>query len=160
MTCNTPIGFLKNARPSESRRRSSFEDQHARTPPSAFPFLHITMSKSRWQSGRSHTPEPPMEAKPPLGVNDSRCQPGRKNPGIPRFCPMDRAVAYSPAGRWETTRANPVFRDWTGPCQGPITICGWFSFSVDPWLRSHIPARIRRHSRVVNGVVTIRREYG
>jgi hypothetical protein len=51
---------------------ASEEDRHARTPPSAFPFLHITMSKSRWKSSRSHTPEPTMEANLPLRVNDSR----------------------------------------------------------------------------------------
>ncbi len=51
---------------------SNLRGRTARTPPSAFPFLHITMSKSRWKRSRCHTSEPMMEANPPPGVNDSR----------------------------------------------------------------------------------------
>lgn len=60
----------------------------------------------------------PNGSKTALGSQRQPVSAGKKNPGIPRFCPMDRAVAYSPAGSWETTRAKPVFRDWIGPCQG------------------------------------------
>ena len=56
------------------------KDRHARTPPPAFPFLHITMSKSRRSRSRSHTPEPPMKANLPLRVNDSRGV-SREEPG-------------------------------------------------------------------------------
>ena len=74
-----------------------FLGEHARTPPSAFPFLHITMSKSPWACSGSHTPEPPMEANPPSGVNDSRRVP-REDPSNLTSVRKSRAVAYNPAG--------------------------------------------------------------
>jgi len=96
----TRLLAYENARPSESRRQPTEMDRHARTPPSAFPFLHITMSKSLESCGRLPPPEPPMEANPPSGVNDSRGKP-RGDSSKARFCPVDRAVAYNPAGTWE-----------------------------------------------------------
>jgi hypothetical protein len=50
--------LLENARPSESRRPPLLQGEHARTPPSAFPFLHITMSKSRWTWSEPHARTP------------------------------------------------------------------------------------------------------
>src|SRR5262249_1476816 len=48
----TRLLAYENARPSESRRQPLLlEGRHARTPPSAFPFLRITMSKSRRACG-------------------------------------------------------------------------------------------------------------
>src|SRR3990170_2381059 len=87
--------------------QSPEEDQHARTPPPAFPFFHITMSKSRWASSRSHTPEPSMEANPPSRVNDSRSVPQEDSSRL-RFCPKDRAVAYSPAGSASNPREGVI----------------------------------------------------
>src|SRR6476619_7851556 len=52
----TRLLAYENARPSESRCSPLLQDEHARTPPPAFPFLHITMSKSRWAcSGQPHS---------------------------------------------------------------------------------------------------------
>jgi len=134
-------------------------NRHARTPPSAFPFLRITMSKSRWQCSRSHTPEPPMEAKPPLGVNDSR---GVCPDEVPRHNPLlsdgSRGRAQ-PRRKWE----RPALRIYLGIPRPDVkrSVRRWSpTFSRAAWPWGHIPARIRRHSHVVNGVVTIIRDYG
>ncbi len=54
-------------------------------------------------AANSHGPEPPMEANPPSGVNDSRSAP-ETSPVLLGFCPMDRAVAYNPAGSHNNPR--------------------------------------------------------
>ena len=48
---NTPIGLRKRKTVRVSLPASLQEGRHARTPPSAFPFLRITMSKSRRACG-------------------------------------------------------------------------------------------------------------
>jgi len=116
------------------------------------------MSKSRWQSSRSHTPEPTMEANPPLRVNDSRgvC---REEPGqAPLLSDGSRGRVQS-RRKWE----QPARMRYLGI--GAPIVKGFGnvfreSFSPGPWPKGHNPARIRRHSDVVNGVVTIRGKYG
>jgi len=48
---NTPIGLRKRKTVRVSLPATLQEGRHARTPPSAFPFLRITMSKSRRACG-------------------------------------------------------------------------------------------------------------
>jgi hypothetical protein len=48
---------------------------------------------------RMPPPEPPMEANPPLGVNDRRSVNPSLNSGLAPLLSEDRAVAYNPAGR-------------------------------------------------------------
>ena len=120
----TRLLAYENARPSESRCRP-LTGRHARTPPSAFPFLHITMSKSRRERGKLPPPEPPMEANPPSGVNDSRSAP-RRTQALLRFYPR---IARSRTVPQEvgTTRAKDLFKQRSPACQGPGNRCPVFS---------------------------------
>ena len=72
---------------------------------------------------------------------------------------MDSAVAFNPAGEWD----RPALIGYLGTA--PPYVKGMNPgreqlFSPGSWPSGHIPARIRRHSYVVKGVVTIRGEYG
>ena len=128
VACNTPIGFLKT-QDRQSLDAGPKRDRHARTPPSAFPFLHITMSKSQWKSSRNHTPEPPMEAEPPLGVNDSGGASGSREPGgnpasvrwVAQPCIIPPEVGTFCAGQ--------VFRVCPHECQWGKRFLGRFCFS-------------------------------
>jgi len=72
---------LENARPSESRLPALLGGPAARTPPSAFPFLQITMSKSHREDRRDAASRTPNGSKSPTG---SQRQPHRR-PGMARF---------------------------------------------------------------------------
>jgi hypothetical protein len=92
----TRLLAYENARPSESRC-SPLRGEHARIPPSAFPFLHITMSKSRWAcSGEPHSRTPDGSKSPIWSQRQSkRPEKTRANSASVR---KDRAVAFIPAG--------------------------------------------------------------
>ena len=81
----------------------SYEGRHARTPPSAFPFLHITMSKSRSGCGRSHLPNPRWKQIHHQESTTAAASPESDSVKL-RSCPKDRAVAYSPAGSGSNPR--------------------------------------------------------
>jgi hypothetical protein len=51
-----------------------------------FPFFKSQCQRAGGREAKCHTPEPPMEANPPSGVNDSRSVP-REDPSKPRLCP-------------------------------------------------------------------------
>jgi len=93
----TRLLAYENARPSESRCSPFLRDEHARTPPPAFPFLHITMSKSRWAcSGEPHSRTPDGSKSPIWSQRQSkRPEKTRANSASVR---KDRAVASNPAG--------------------------------------------------------------
>ena len=93
----TRLLAYENARPSESRCSPLLQDEHARTPPPAFPFLHITMSKSRWScSGVPHSRTPDGSKSPIWSQRQSEwAEKTRANSASVR---KDRAVAFSPAG--------------------------------------------------------------
>jgi hypothetical protein len=118
-----------------------------------------------------HNVKEPVEEQP---KPHSRTHNGSKSPiesqRQPRCLP--RRTRSSPASvRWiarsrtvpqevGSTRAKWLFRDYAPYCQAPGGRFVDGSFSPGPWPQGHNPARIRRHSFVVNGVVTIRDEYG
>ena len=93
----TRLLAYENARPSKSRCSPLLQDEHARTPPPAFPFLHITMSKSRWAcSGEPHSRTPDGSKSPIWSQRQSECpEKTRANSASVR---KDRAVAFSLAG--------------------------------------------------------------
>lgn len=123
MKRRTPFGgratrllAYENARPSESRRRP-LRSRHARTPPSAFPFLHITMSKSRSNARpRATCPNPRWKQIPHLESTTAGNRPRRAQVLI-RFCPRIARSRIVPQ-EVGTTRAKPSFRQWPMPCQG------------------------------------------
>jgi len=65
------------------------------------------MSKSRREGGKLPPPEPPMEANPPSGVNDSRSVP-RRTQALLRFCPRIARSRIVPQ-EVGTTRAKRSF---------------------------------------------------
>jgi hypothetical protein len=91
----TRLLAYENARPSESRC-SPLRGEHARTPPSAFPFLHITMSKSRWACSRATLPNPRWKQIPHL--ESTTVEASREDRANSASVRKDRAVAFSPAG--------------------------------------------------------------
>ena len=68
----TRLLAYENARPSESRLPALKKagTQGLRRP--RFPFFQSQCQRAGGRAAVSHTPEPPMEANPPSGVNDSR----------------------------------------------------------------------------------------
>jgi len=55
-----------------------------------------------------------------------------------------------------TARARGSFKGGPPSCQGVLTPLPRFSLFSFSWQSGHIPARMRRHDALVNGVVTIR----
>ncbi len=123
MKRRTPFGeratrllAYENARPSESRCRP-LRGRHARTPPSAFPFLHITMSKSRSTARPTATlPNPRWKQIPHLESTTAGYRP-RRTQALIRFCPRIARSRIVPQ-EVGTTRAKPSFRQRPLPCQG------------------------------------------
>src|SRR4029077_18946154 len=94
----TRLLAYENARPSESRCSPFLRDEHAKTPPPAFPFLHITMSKSRWAcSGEPHS-RTPNGSKSPIWSQQQSERPLEKTRVSSASVRKSRAVAYDPAG--------------------------------------------------------------
>jgi hypothetical protein len=55
-----------------------------------------------------------------------------------------------------TARARGSFKVGPPSCQGVLPLSPDLHFSACSWQSGHIPARMRRHDALVNGVVTIR----
>ena len=67
--------------------------------------------------GQLPPPEPPMEANPPLGVNDRRSVNLSLTQALLRFCPRIARSRMIPQDE-ETTRAKRSFKQRTLACQG------------------------------------------
>ena len=88
----TRLLAYENARPSESRCSPFLRDEHARTPPPAFPFLQITMSKSRWAcSGEPHS-RTPDGSKSPIWSQRQSKRPSRRPEQAP---PLSERITRS-----------------------------------------------------------------
>jgi len=72
---------------------------------------------------------------------------------------MDSAVAFNPAGEWDRP-ALSVYLGTAPPYVKGMNPGREQLFPPGSWPSGHIPARIRRHSYVVKGVVAIQGEYG
>src|SRR5262249_13192051 len=114
----TRLLAYENARPSESRRQPLLlEGRHARTPPSAFPFLRITMSKSRRACGlvpHSRT----FDGSKSSIKSQRQAQRSRERLGasLASVCGSRGSRLISQDVR--TTRASRSFKCRLGPCQG------------------------------------------
>ena len=76
---------------------------------------------------RMPPPEPPMEANPPLGVNDRRSVNPSLAQALLRFCPRIARSRIVPQDE-ETTRAKRSFKQPALACQGPGNLGGPDSF--------------------------------
>jgi hypothetical protein len=94
---NTPIGFMKTQDRQSLVASLLREGWHARTPPSAFPFLPITMSKSRRAPTRCRFPNPQWKQIPHRESTTGATSP-EPSSGLAPLLSVDRAVAYNPAG--------------------------------------------------------------
>jgi len=105
-----------------------------------------------WPVATSRTPD---GSKSPIRSQRQPQRLPRWTQVVLRFCPR---IARSRTVPQEvgTTRANGLFKQRTPPCQGLGNSWAPFRFSFWLWPWGHIPARMRRHSRFVNGEVTIR----
>jgi len=144
--------LLENARPSESRRPPPKRGEHARTPPSAFPFLHITMSKSRWTWSEPHARTPDGSKSSIRSQRQSKlCEKSRASSASVRRIARSRSIpqeALQPARTVHLGLEPPNVKG------GSAEKCP-MRFSSRGWQSGHIPARMRRHSPYVNGEVTI-----
>ena len=145
--------WLENARPSESRRRL-LRSRLARTPPPAFPFLRITMSKSRSKARpRATVPNPQWKQIPHLESTTAADAPSRTQVLL-RFCPRIARPRMVPQ-EVGTTRAKASFKERPLPCQGVgnrdprLTL-----FRAIVTLRPHSCPNAPPLSNFVNGGVT------
>ena len=88
----TRLLAYENARPSESRCSPFLRDEHARTPPPAFPFLQITMSKSRWAGSEVPHSRTPDGSKSPTWSQRQSKRPSRRPEQAP---PLSERIARS-----------------------------------------------------------------
>lgn len=100
--------------------------------------------------------EPPMETNPQLGVNGQARRCRRRTPGLLRFCPRVRAVAYNPAGcRNQPARRGHLSRDAL-IVKGSVTLRRRFRFSTSCDLQATFLPECAATLDSVNGEVTIR----
>ena len=150
----TRLLAYENARPSESRCRP-LTGRHARTPPSAFPFLHITMSKSRSGCGRCHLPNPRWKQIPHQESTTAAASP-ETNSGLLRFCPRIARSRIVPQ-EVGTTRAKSSFKEPPPQCQGLGNRGGGLvAFPSDCDLQATFLPECVATLDFVNGEVTIR----
>jgi hypothetical protein len=141
---NTPIGLRKRKTVRVSLPATLQEGRHARTPPSAFPFLRITMSKSRRACGlvpHSRT----FDGSKSSIKSQRQPQRSRGRLGATLLLSVDRAVASNPAGCEQPARVAHLSADSELVKAGPAVVT---RFSIPVWQEGHIPARMRRHSSI------------
>jgi hypothetical protein len=145
---NTPIGLWKRKTVRVSSPALSWEGRHARTPPSAFPFLRITMSKSRWACG--WVPHSRTFDGSKSSIKSQR-QPQRSREKLgacSASVSVDRAVASNPAGCANSPREGCDLRIDSGLVKAGQSFNGRFPIPAWAWQRGHIPARMSRHSSI------------
>ena len=152
----TRLLAYENARPSESRlpipvTGSARKDSAVRVSLSSNHNVKEPVGR-----GRLPPPEPPMEANPPSGVNDSRSV----SPRSPGSCSASvRRIARSRIISQDerTTRANGLSKEQPPTCQGHETP-RWtvFAFALDRGYEATFLPECAAKLPFVNGVVTIR----
>src|SRR5262245_34450003 len=111
----TRLLAYENARLSESRCSPLLQGEPQGLRRLRFPFFISQCQRAGGRAAESHTPEPPMEANPPSGVNDSRSVPRRPAQTPPLSERIARSCLVSQVMR--ATRAKGPFKVGNPPCQ-------------------------------------------
>lgn len=117
----TRLLAYENARPSESRCSPFLRDEHARTPPPAFPFLRITMSKSRSDPKAMPRARTPDGSKSPIR-SQRQPQSPETNSGLdPLLSEGSRGRVWS-RRKWERPARRGHLSAAHSLVKGPVTV--------------------------------------